>query len=129
MLLTIDTTKSLDQLRDDLPKACAAHRFGVLGVIDLRAKMKEKGVELGHPCVVFEVCNPQHAKRAIDAEAGISTMLPCRISVGEGPEGSLRLATMAPTKMVSMFGATGDLVLVAKEVEQALDAILHDAAR
>ncbi len=129
MLLTIDTTKSIQRLREDVPKACAAHQFGVLGEHDLKAKMREKGVEYAGECVVFEVCNPKAAERALTANPAVSTVLPCRISVYRTPEGKTRLATVRPTKLLGLFDATRELAALGREVEQSLDAILHDAAR
>ncbi len=129
MLITADTKKSIAKLKDDLPKACQAHQFGVLGVIDLKEKMKEKGIDFGGECLVFEVCNPMQAKRVLDAEPAVSTMLPCRISVYAGPGGTTRMATLKPTALIALFGsASPALSAVACEVEATLDAILHDAA-
>ncbi len=116
------------RLRDDLPKACAAHKFGVLGTIDLKEKMREKGVDFAGECVIFEVCNPQKAKQALEADARISTVLPCRISIWRTPEGKTRLATVRPTLLMEMFG-TAALKGVAEEVETTLVAIMNDAAR
>lgn len=130
MLITYDTAKSLARIREDVPKACAAHQFGVLGTIDLKEKMKEKGVEYEGECVVFEVCNPKQAKRVLDVEPAVSTMLPCRISAYGAPGGKVRLATVKPTTLIGMFGgASPALSAVACEVEATLDAILRDAAR
>lgn len=129
MLIALDTKKSLARLLEDVPKACAAHKFGVIGTIDLQAKLAEKGVTLGRGCVVFEVCNPHHAKRVIDADAGVSSMLPCRISAYETPAGGVRLTTVKPSAMIQMVSSTPELAAVACEVEAALTAILSDAAR
>ncbi len=129
MFLSIDTKKPLPRLREDLEKACAAHAFGVLGVIDLQSKMKEKGLEYGKPCLVFEVCNPKQAKRALEANPEVSTALPCRIAVFESKDGKTRLSTIRPTKIMSMMDGGPELAAVAREVEQTLDEILHDAVR
>jgi uncharacterized protein (DUF302 family) len=128
MLIHVDTKKTAAQLMQSVPAACAAHKFGVLGTLDLRATLKEKGQVYPRAVTVFEVCNPLHAKVALEADPSVSTMLPCRISAYEMPDGRMRIATARPTAMV---GAMGNPALdrVAREVEQALDAILHDAAR
>src|SRR5690349_10409755 len=94
MLYSVDTDKTLAKLREDLPKACAAHKFGVLSVIDLKEKMKEKGVEYGGECLIFEVCNPQKAKTALEAAPEISTALPCRISAFKAKDGKIKLSTI-----------------------------------
>ena len=50
---------------------------------DLRAKMTEKGVEFTRECRIYEVCNPQQAKKVLEKNMEISTALPRRISVYE----------------------------------------------
>jgi len=128
MLYTIDTGKSLDQLREDLPKACAARKFGVLSVLNLKEKMKEKGVDYGGECLIFEVCNPQKAKQTLEANPEISTVLPCRISAYTSKDGTTRLSTIRPSKLIDLFG-TGELKPLAGEVEESITAIMKDAAR
>jgi uncharacterized protein (DUF302 family) len=128
MLLSVDTGKSLAELREAVPKACAAVKFGVIGTHDLKEKMKEKGVEYAGECLIFEVCNPQKAKQALEADPAISTALPCRISAFRTKEGQVRLATIKPTKLLDLFDARG-IKGVAQEVEGALVAILKEAAR
>jgi uncharacterized protein (DUF302 family) len=127
MLITRDSKKPLDRLAKDLEAACAAHKFGVLGVHDLKAKLKEKGQDLGKECRVYEVCNPVAAKRVLEANLEISTALPCRISLYDAGNGVTRLATLRPTMLLDLF-RTPALKEVAKEVEDALVAILEDAA-
>jgi len=128
MLYSVETEKPLAKLREDLPKACAARKFGVLSVIDLKEKMKEKGVEYGGECLIFEVCNPQKAKQTLEANPEISTALPCRISAFKTKEGKTRLSTIRPSKLIDLFG-TAELKQLAGEVEDALTAIMSEAAR
>src|SRR6187549_2820194 len=105
MLYSVDTEKPLAKLREDLPKACAARKFGVLSVIDLKEKMKEKGVEYDGECLIFEVCNPQKAKQALESNPEISAALPCRISVFKTKEGQTRISTIRPTGLLDLFGS------------------------
>ncbi len=44
MLHIVESRKPLDRVAKDLEAAVGRHKFGVLGVHDLRAKMAEKGV-------------------------------------------------------------------------------------
>lgn len=127
MLLKRDSRKGVDRLAKDLEAACAAHKFGVLGVHDLKAKLKEKGQDLARECRVYEVCNPVAAKRVLDTNLDISTALPCRISLYDGGDGVTRLATLRPTMLLDLFG-TPALKEVAAEVERTLVAILEEAA-
>ncbi len=127
MLHVVETKKSLANVVRDLEQAVAGHKFGVLGVHDLKAKMAEKGVPFTRECRIFEVCNPHQAKTVLEANLEISTALPCRISVYEEGERT-KLATIKPTAMIELY-ATPGLQGVAKEVEATLEAIMAEAAR
>jgi uncharacterized protein (DUF302 family) len=127
MLYRVHTQKSLEEVGQALEAAAQRHKFGVLGVHDLQAKMREKGVEFDRACRVFEVCNPQQAKKILEANAEISTALPCRISVYSEGDG-VTLATLRPTALIGMFG-TPSLHDVAEEVEEALIAMMQEAAK
>jgi uncharacterized protein (DUF302 family) len=127
MLHIVESRKPLDQVAKDLVEAAARHKFGVLGVHDLRAKMAEKGVTFDHECRIFEVCNPHQAKKVLDTNLAISTALPCRVSVYE--EGGItKLATIKPTAMIALY-ASPELEGVAADVETTLDRIMAEAAR
>lgn len=128
MLMTVETRKSLEQLRNDLPAAAAARKFGVLSVLDLREKLREKGVDYAGEALIFEVCNPGKAKALLEAAPELSSLLPCRISVWTGKDGRTRLSTIRPTALMGAFGLPA-LEAVAREVEETLAAILEDAAR
>lgn len=127
MLHVIESRKQVDRVAKDLEEAVARHKFGVLGVYDLKAKMAEKGVAFDRECRIFEVCNPHQAKKVLDTNLEISTALPCRISVYQ--EGGLtKLATIKPTTMIDLY-ATPGLKDVAREVEVTLEAIMDEAAK
>ncbi len=127
MLHIVESIKPLARVIADLEQAVARHKFGVLGVHDLKAKMAEKGVTLAPECRIFEVCNPHQAKRVLEANLQVSTALPCRISVYE-EDGKAKLATIRPTALIGVFG-NSDLKRVAEEVEDTVVAIMADAAR
>ena len=96
-------------------------------MLDLKAKMAEKGVPFARECRILEVCNPYQAKRVLEANLEISTALPCRISVYE-EAGKTRLATIKPTAMIDLF-PNPELKGVAEEVERVLVQIMAEAAR
>jgi uncharacterized protein (DUF302 family) len=127
MLHIVESRKPLDRVAKDLEDAVARHHFGVLGIHDLKAAMAKKGVDFGPDCRVFEICNPQQAKKVLEANLEISTALPCRISLYE--EGGVRkLATIKPTALIGLYSTPG-LKAVAQEVEATLEAIMAEAAR
>jgi uncharacterized protein (DUF302 family) len=127
MLYRIESSKSLAEVAAGLEAAAPKHKLGVLAVHDLKAKMKEKGVDFARDCLIYEVCNPHQAKKVLEANAELSAALPCRIAVyGEG--GGVILATLRPTALLEMFQAPG-LRAVAEEVEEAIIAMMQEAAK
>ena len=127
MLYKVESKKSLPEVARDLEAAVQKHKFGVLAVHDLKAKLKEKGVDLNQDCLIYEVCNPVQAKKVLDADPEISTALPCRISIYR--KGSdVTLATIRPTALLEMF-PTPELKIVAQEVEAAMLKIMDEAAK
>lgn len=126
MLYEIDSKKSLAEIGRGLEEAAARHKFGVLGVHDLKQKMLEKGVEFSSECMIYEVCNPFQAKKVLEANGAISTALPCRISVYRSGSG-YKIATILPTAMLGLFGTPG-LEPVAREVEDVVVAMMKESA-
>ena len=127
MLHIVESTKPLARLVADLEQAVARHKFGVLGVHDLKAKMAEKSVPFARECRIFEVCNPHQAKKVLEANLEISTALPCRISVYE-EGGTTKLATIRPTVLIDLYRSPA-LKQVAQEVEDTMATIMAEAAR
>ena len=126
MLFRIQSRKSLSEVAKALEAAAQRHKFGVLAVHDLKQKMQEKGVEFDRDCLIYEVCNPQQAKKVLEANAEISTALPCRISLyREGDR--VTLATLRPTALLDLF-QTPALRSVAEEVEQTMRQMMEEAA-
>ncbi len=116
----------MDGLCARLEQAVKARKYGILGMIDLQAKLKEKGLDFANRCRIYEVCNPQAAKQVLEKEMSISTALPCRISVYQQGE-QITIATLRPTQVLGMFGAPG-LAAVAEGVEKDIVAMMDEAA-
>jgi len=127
MLYKVESSKPLAQVGWDLEAAAQKNKFGVMMVHDLKAKLKEKGVDFDRECLIYEVCNPQLAKKVLEANPEISTALPCRIAIYTEGVG-VTLATIRPTAMIETF-TTPDLKAVAEEVEPVLIRIMDEAAR
>ncbi len=127
MIYQVKTKKSLSDVTRDLEAATQRHKFGIMGTYDLKSKMEEKGVEFEGECLIFEICNPHQAKKVLEKDMEISTVLPCRISIySEGDQ--VVLATLKPTAMLALFD-TPSLESAAQEVEEAIFAIMQEAAR
>jgi uncharacterized protein (DUF302 family) len=126
MLFELASSKSIAEIDRDLRESAARQKFGVITVHDLKETMRDKGVEFAGECFVYEVCNPQQAKRALEANGAVSTFLPCRISVYRSG-GQYKIATLLPTALMKLFG-TPELEPVAEEVEVVLRRMIEDAA-
>lgn len=118
---------SIEEVGARLEQAAQNHKFGVLGIIDLKAKMAGKGVEFGPECRIYEVCNPHSAKLVLEKNLSIATALPCRIALCRAA-GNVTLSTLLPTELLSMFETPG-LAEVAKDVENDLKAMMDEAAK
>ncbi len=106
--------------------AVQANHCGVMQVHNLKETMAKKGVVLARECLIFEVCQPQQAKKVLEQNMSVSTALPCRISIYE-EDGKTILATLKPTGLLAMFNVP-QLKEVAQEVEDTIVRIMKQAA-
>jgi uncharacterized protein (DUF302 family) len=126
MLIKLFTDKTVGETAAALQAAVRANHFGVMQVHNLKETMTNKGVEFDRECLIFEVCQPQQAKKVLDANMSVSTALPCRISIYE-EGGKTILATLKPTMLLAMFN-TPQLKGVAQEVEATIVKIMKESA-
>ncbi len=125
MLVKLFTDKTVRDTAAALQAAVQANHFGVMQVHNLKETMTKKGVEFARECLIFEVCQPQQAKKVLDQDMSVFTALPCRISIyAEG--GKTVLATLKPTTLLAMFNAP-QLEEVAQEVEATIVKIMKEA--
>ena len=126
MLFKLTTEKTVSEVAAALQAAVQANHFGVMQVHNLKETMTKKGVEFARECQIFEVCQPQQAKKVLEKNMSVSTALPCRISIYE-EGGKTILATLKPTTLLAMFN-TPDLEAVAQEVEETIIKIMRESA-
>ncbi|MEO5926461.1 MAG: DUF302 domain-containing protein [Bryobacteraceae bacterium] len=126
MLVTMSSNKSVREAANALQVAVEANHFGVMQVHNLKETMAKKGIALANECLIFEVCQPQQAKRVLQENMSVSTALPCRISVYE-ENGKTVLAALKPTTLLATFD-TPQLETVAQEVENTIMKIMKEAA-
>jgi len=126
MLIRISTNKTVTAAAASLQTAVEVNHFGVMQVHNLKETMTKKGVDFARECLIFEVCQPQQAKKVLDENMSVSTALPCRISIYE-EEGKTVLATLKPTTLLALFN-TPKLAATAQEVEDTIFKIMKEAA-
>jgi uncharacterized protein (DUF302 family) len=125
MIYSKHSSRTPDEVGKRLGEAAARHKFGVLHVLDLRQTLDAKGIQLGAECSVYDVCNPQAAARALQADLRVSTVLPCRISVFS-EAGGCAISTVTPTSLFKATGLAGAETL-AEDVEREILAIIDEA--
>lgn len=76
--------------------------FGVLSDIDIQKAMKDKlGVEM--PAYrILGACNPPLAHKALQAEPEIGLLLPCNVTVRQGPGSEVLVGFLNPQMMVEL---------------------------
>jgi len=126
MLVKLSTNKTVSETAAALQVAVQANHFGVMQVHNLKETMVKKGVDFERECLIFEVCQPQQAKKVLDQNMSVSTALPCRISIYE-EGGKTVLTTLKPTILLAMFNSP-QLKGVAQEVEDTIVKIMQEAA-
>ncbi len=126
MLFEVESKKPLEEIEESLQNAAVRNKFGIIAVHNLKDTMRKKGVDFAGECLVYEVCNPQQAKKVLEANGAISTALPCRISVYRSGEG-YKLATILPTVLLGLFHSP-ELEPVAREVEEVLIRMMKESA-
>lgn len=126
MLIKLSTSNTVGETAVALQAAVQANHFGVMQIHNLKETMAKKGVEFARECLIFEVCQPQQAKKVLDENMSVSTALPCRISIYE-EGGETILATLKPTTLLALFN-TPQLKGVAQEVEATIVKIMKEAA-
>mgnify|MGYP001549354507 FL=1 len=126
MLVKLATDKTVSETVAALQVAVQDNHFGVMQVHNLKETMNKKGVEFARECLIFEVCQPQQAKKVLDENMSVSTALPCRISIYE-EGGKTILATLKPTTLLALFN-TPQLKGVAQEVEDTIVKIMKETA-
>ena len=122
---TVTTDKEFDKAIADLKQALSERKFGVLWELDIPSKLKEKGVEYAGPFRILEVCNPQRAKGALEANIRAGYFLPCKVVV-YAEDGKTRIGMPRPTTLIGLLGDES-LRQVAEEVEADLAAAMKAA--
>ena len=127
MSLYVKTTnKDFDTAVRDLEEAVKRHKFGILHSLDLKATLKEKGVDLPNRCRILNICNPQRASQVLTRDISVNMALPCRISVYE-EGGKIKIGMISPLTLLELFPGSERLRDVAEEVERETVQMIEEA--
>jgi len=127
MSYTIDRmidNADFEEIDNRTRNALAAHGFGVLTEIDVKATMKKKLDVNMDSYRILGACNPQMAHQAIGMEPRIGAMLPCNVIL-RAVEGGVQVSAVDP--VASMQAIDNDaLHTVAGQVREMLSAVVND---
>lgn len=98
--------------------------FGILTEIDVKETLKEK-LDVDYPNYkILGACNPPLAKKALDIDKEVGTLLPCNVIVYEIDQG-VQVSIQRPTEMMKILN-NKDLNEVAKEAESRLTKVIEN---
>ena len=101
-----------------LRASLAAHGFGVLTEIDVKATMKKKlDVEMA-AYRILGACNPKMAHQAIGIEPRVGAMLPCNVILREVDDG-IEVSAIDPVASMQAIN-NAELTAVAGQVRDLL---------
>jgi uncharacterized protein (DUF302 family) len=123
--LSVTTSVDFDEAVERVRSELAAEGFGVLCEIDVQETLKRKlGVER-EPYVILGACNPSLAHRALDAEPGLGTLLPCNVVV-QRRDGETHISAIDAERMLALVGNEA-LAPIAARVREKLAAVVERA--
>ncbi|MCW4033546.1 MAG: DUF302 domain-containing protein [Candidatus Bathyarchaeota archaeon] len=97
--------------------------FGILTEIDVKETLKKK-LDVDYPNYkILGACNPHLAKRALDIDQEIGTLLPCNVIVYETDDG-IQISIQNPIEMMEVL-ENEKLDEVAQEAESKLRKVLE----
>lgn len=118
---------TVDEALNAIQAALQERKFGVLWHLNVPATLQSKGQDFQTPFHILEVCNPVHAKRALETNLEVGFFLPCKVVVYE-KDGETRVGMLRPEMIIGLLGEER-LADLAAEVEQVIgDAIRSLAA-
>lgn len=111
-------------------RVCAeavARGFNVQYQHDLRSSLAKHGF-MRSEYVVVEVCLPEVAFMALEADPRIGNFMPCRIGIYPSG-GSVTISTIRPTRLFELLALEdADLTDSAREIERAMMEIVDQAS-
>lgn len=127
MSYTIDRlieSSDFDDVDTRTRDALAAHGFGVLTEIDVKATMKKKLDIDMESYRILGACNPTMAHQAIGMEPKIGAMLPCNVIL-RAVEGGVQVSAVDPVSSMQAID-NDELKAVAGQVREMLANVVQE---
>ena len=112
-----------DLVIDSVIAELSEQGFGILSDIDVSRTLEEKTGEPFRPYRILGACNPPFARKALEAESRIGTMLPCNVVVQQKGD-QVEIAAVDP--LASMQAVDNpDLAEIARTIRERLEAAVE----
>lgn len=116
-----------DRAVERVSAALREQGFGILTRIDVKETLEKRlGIDF-RDYTILGACNPKLAHRALSSRPDVGLLLPCNVTLEEGPEGSVTVRIGDPEIMLETGGFEGDPV-VASVAAEARDLLGRAAA-
>lgn len=114
---------SFDDTINKVTEELKKEGFGIITVIDLKDKFKEKLDVDFRNYKILGACNPAIALKAIEQEDKIGIMLPCNILVQEHENGEVEVSAINPLESIGTVH-NERLQSIAAEVSDKLKGVI-----
>ncbi len=114
-ILSVDYDTALEKT----VAALKVEGFGVLTEIDVKETMKKKLDVDFERYKILGACNPPYAKKALDIDRSVGTLLPCNVYVQELEDGKTKVSAIDPNVMFQVI-TNKELETIAIEIREKL---------
>lgn len=127
MSYTIDKRVSgeFDEIVDRTISALSEEEFGVLCDIDVQQTFEKKLDVDFRKYRILGACNPPLARKALEEELQLGTLLPCNVVVYETDDGEVGVSAVDPEVLLSVVD-NPELDRIAKDVRKRFERVLED---
>ena len=122
---TVKTKKNIDDVITTVTENLKEIGFGVLGTLDFKKILSEKGLEFSNNYKLMEVCHPSLAKQVLEANPDLGLLLPCTIAVYQKDDENF-ISLARPTALLAM-ASDSSLKFSGEEIENNLIRIIENS--
>ena len=103
------------------------HQFTILAEIDLRKTLRRHLAVNFRPYIILSACSPQLARRAIEADDAIGSILLCNVVVQQHRDGHVEISAADPAATIGTINHV-ELMWVARELRSMIQQVFDDVA-
>ena len=120
---TVSTSKTIDNAINGLTQNLKVIGFGVLGSLNFKKILEEKGLEFKENYQLLEVCNPKLAKQVLDSNPELGLLLPCTIAVYQ-KKGRNFISLARPSALLGLV-SENNMQFLGNEIEKNLIDVIE----